>query len=231
MFGRTLIVGGSSGLGLEIARTILKRELGSVRVTGCQAPQDAARLNFRQVDLGGVDYLGKIRGLVHGRKAANINSLVLCLGPRIGLLDKVSRDKAERKIRRLCFESPVAVVKECLKKHRQLNCLLAVTSALPTPQGVLWGTFRKSKSEFEKHLVGLVSGGRIKRVLVVRPGPMKTRFWQGLDLLPYPPPIDPALLAEQLLDLIERREGNLMITAPANGRVAAAKLDCSLGSR
>lgn len=127
-----LIVGGTSGLGLELARDFIE-EGDEVVVTGRHDPQENG-IEHHQLNLGQAKALEAIVGLV--MKLPDIKTLVY--GPsyfREGRVTELSIGQIKH-INTACSEGLMVFVKKLLHKQEQLPELITITSTSPyTPQG------------------------------------------------------------------------------------------------
>ena len=198
-----LVVGGTSGLGLEIA-TLLLRTHSSVHVTGrTKYGNIHAKLHYHRLDLTpppGESLIPSIRMLL--TEIGKVDTLVYAAGFREdNTLPELQVNEVSKMIS-VGLEAPIHLLRLIIQLQLQVETMIFITS---TSQ---W-TARKKEPVYSatKAALGMLAesvslDGRIKRTLVVGVAGMNTPFWDGSDkntssLL------DPVWVAEQTLEQLE----------------------------
>lgn len=173
----TLIVGGTSGLGLEIARN--ENSLGNnVIITGRQDPK-VEFAEYREFELTKNNLPARIGEFV--MNLPTINSLVYAAGYyQEGRITDLGDDEVDSMIdvggRGLIF-----FVKKLLEKQGQLNELVTITSTSQWTPREYEPVYNFVKAGAAHYSHGQSLDPRIGKTLVVGPSGMNTKFWNGTE--------------------------------------------------
>ncbi len=193
-----LIVGGTSGLGLALARLFAHN--ANVIITGRRDPKEAG-LRFIEMSL---NYTTRGRGrdsdlffrVVHDLPI--IDTFVYAAGfYQEGRIDDL-RNRDIEEMLEVGIGAPVMLLAELLRKQKKLDGFIAITSTSQEKPRINEPLYAGTKAGLAQVAKSVSLDERIGKVLVVGPGGMKTPFWKGSsrdtkDML------DPALVAEKIL--------------------------------
>jgi NAD(P)-dependent dehydrogenase (short-subunit alcohol dehydrogenase family) len=194
---RTLIVGGSSGLGLALAKEFADAG-DEVIVTGRSMPS-VDFVKFEKLDLS-VQPAESIAKLV--AKLPAVDNLVYAAGfYQDGRVTDLSTKQVEEMIN-VAGAGLIYFMRELLNKQSKLDQLITITS---TSQ---W-TPRKSEPiyNFAKAGIGhfsnaMAEDGRVAKVLVVGPSGMRTKFWDGVKRDDLDKMLDKEWVARQVMEAL-----------------------------
>ncbi len=216
-----LVVGGTSGLGLEIAKDY--RDMGSnVFVTGRRDVSEN-NIEVKKLELSGSELPKKIGELV--ANLPEINSLVFAAGYfQDGRVTDLSDEQIEEMID-VGGRALIYTVREILKKQNSLEELITITSTsawTPRQREPIYNFVKAGSGHFSN---GIAEDGRVAKVLVVGPAGMDTNFWEN-DPRDTSTMLDPSWVAEEIMNL---REGDFkykfakIMREPARVEVAEAR--------
>jgi NAD(P)-dependent dehydrogenase (short-subunit alcohol dehydrogenase family) len=173
-----LVIGGTSGLGLELAR-LYKPEF-DVIVTG-SGKHTPPELDVRVLDLGANANLAQtIETFV--KSLPNIQLMIYAAGAAlIGSITQMS-DEDMQSAANINLLGPMILTNELLKKQGSLYRAVYITSTsqfTPRAKEPVYTAFKSGLGMFAK---SLSQDGHVERVLVAAPGGMKTAFWDGLEV-------------------------------------------------
>jgi short-subunit dehydrogenase len=191
MAGNVLVVGGTRGLGYELAELFARQQSVIVASRISKAVIDDAT-DHRFVDLAN---LRTVSALV--AKLPFIDTLVMAAGfAQFGTLDALSCGEVESMVN-VSFLLPMILVQLLLKKQRTLPHYLQITSTLQWTPRANEPVYAASKAGIGMFAESMAGDPNIGRVLVVGPSGMKTEFWDGLDhdISQF---LDPAAVAEAI---------------------------------
>ncbi len=195
---RSLIIGGTSGLGLEIAK-ILKTASDEVIITGRKNP-GIDGLQFQKFDLDiGYDLPKAVEVLVTA--LPQIDRLVYAAGfYQEGTLDQLD-PLAISSMLDVGINAPIWFIRELLKSQTELAELVAITSTSQWTPRAKEPVYTAVKAALGMLANSLADDGRIGKVLVAGPGGMKTKFWEntGRDISK---DNDPSWVAKQIVDAL-----------------------------
>lgn len=170
-----LVVGGTSGLGLEIAKDFVEQN-DEVIVTGRHDPSHR-QLKYESLDLSSSAVVEKIRGLV--MRLPEVNTLVYAAGYfQEGRVTDLSVDQI-REMNTVCYEGLVYFIKEILQRQDRLPELITITSTsqfTPRKEEPIYTGAKAAAGMFSN---SMAEDGRVDKVLVVAPAGMSTKFWEG----------------------------------------------------
>jgi short-subunit dehydrogenase len=202
---KVLIIGGSSGLGLELAKKY-KEQGCVVYITGRKAPlEKTENIVFVELELGDILNLSN-----------NINNFILNLDFTVdvfiyaagifhrGFFDEISVDDLLINVS-VNYIAPQFLLKELMKKQNKIDQLIGISSIAQfrTPENEPY--YSSNKTGFGKYIEIISQDKRIKKTLLISPGGMNTNFWRNHPktqekLKEY---LDPIWVAEQIILLTE----------------------------
>lgn len=198
-----LIVGGTSGLGLELAK--LYRDAGmAVYVTGRRLPQED-ELNFLYLNLSGKSYdlPSKIWSIT--RMTPPIDIFVYAAGfYQEGRISDLHTNDIENMMA-VGLTAPTIFLREILKEQDDLKGFIAVTSTSQWTPRLLEPVYTAVKAGLAALAHSVSLDERVQQVLVAGPAAMATRFWDedGRDTTAM---LDPTWVAEQIVTEYTRGE-------------------------
>src|SRR5581483_11355584 len=172
----TLVIGGTSGLGLEIARDF-RSEGDKVWVTGRRAFKESG-LTYIRLDLAGPELPKRIREFVVS--LPKINSLIYAAG---FFQDGRVTDLSTRQIEDMldvCGRGLIYLMKEILDKQGNLDELVTITSTsqwTPRQREPIYNFVKSGVAHFSN---AMAEDGRVGRVLVAGPSGMRTSFCKDI---------------------------------------------------
>ena len=197
----TLIVGGTSGLGLEIARQA-DVEGDNVIVTGRHDP-DVDFAHYREFDLTAGNLAKRVGQFV--LDLPPIHSLIYAAGfYQEGHITDLSDEQVDDMIdvggRGLIF-----FTKKLLEKQDKLNELVAITSTSQWTPRELEPVYNFVKAGAGHYSNGQSLDPRIAQTLVVGTSGMATEFWDGIDK-DTGTMMKPRWVAQQIMNLLGEEE-------------------------
>ncbi len=194
----TLIIGGTSGLGLEIARDM--QALGSdVYVTG-RRELDEPALHYELFDLAAPDLPQRLGELV--MKLPEINTLVYAAGYfQEGLVTDLTEAQIEEMIN-VGGRGLIYAVQALLAKQGKMDELITITSTSQWTPRKLEPIYNFAKAGAAHFSNAMAEDGRIGKVLVAGPAGMVTAFWEGTNQ-DTSKMLDPSLVADEVMKLRE----------------------------
>lgn len=181
----TLVIGGTSGLGLEIAK--IESEQSNVIVAGRHDPGvDFAE--FRDFDLA-TESLSRHMG-EFVTKLPEINSLIYAAGfYQEGHIDELTDDEVDDMLN-VCCRGLIFATKKLLEKQGGLSELVTITSTSQWTPRELEPVYNAAKAGVAHFSNGLSKDPRVAKTLVVGPSGMATQFWNedGRDTSHMMPP-------------------------------------------
>lgn len=195
---RSLIIGGTSGLGLELAK-ILRDQGDEVIITGRKNPEERG-LQFQRLDL---DLGEQLRSVIDTFVSAlpEISRLIYCAGfYQEGNITELEPQSISKMLD-VSLNAPIWFTRELLQNQGTLKEYIAITSTVqevPREREIIYSAGKAGFAQFANSL-GL--DPRVKKVMVVIPGGMKTRFWQATkhDIATFN---DPTWVAKQITDAL-----------------------------
>lgn len=190
-----LIIGGSSGLGLELGRLLPKEQL--IVLTGRRDPEEK-RFEFKVLDIGSeVNQLSK-----------DLDSLLKSL-PKIELLIYAAgfyqegtiaslNDEDIAKMANVGLLAPALVVSKILKKQSSIEGFIPITSTSEWTPRLNEPMYTATKAGLGMLAKSLSLDPAIKKTLHVGPSGMKTRFWEN-NPRDTSKMLDPRWVAEEIL--------------------------------
>ncbi len=194
-----LVVGGTSGLGLEIAREFAERDR-AVIVTGRRDPK-VEFAEFRRLELSKSGLPRRIGNFV--MKLPEIDSLVYAAGYyQRGRITELE-DHDIQEMLRVGGEAPTLLLRHLLLKQGGLDQLVMITSTSQwtvREEEPVYNFVKSGEAMFSRALA-LDTKTPINRVLIAAPAGMQTPFWEGTDHPEYDKMNDPAWVAKTIVDV------------------------------
>lgn len=195
-----LIVGGTSGLGLELARDFVD-EGSEVIATGRHDPEEKG-VEYQRLDLSQAMAFEAIGKLV--LQLPEIKTLVYAAGYfQEGTVTDLTLGQI-KEMNMVCYEGLVIFVKKLLHQQKHLDELITITSTsqfTPRQKEPIYTAAKAAAGMFSN---SIAEDGRVGKVLVVAPAGMSTKFWEGTGR-DTSNDNDPAAVAEEIM---RTREGD-----------------------
>lgn len=177
----SLIVGGSSGLGLELATLLHTKNNFEVYITGRKEPEDR-QLRFVYLDID--QYTDQ---LPH-----RIDEIISDLPKRIDLLVysagfyqegnmKQLTDADLLKMMNVGLVAPTLILNRVLNRQERLPGFIAITSTSQWTPGIYEPFYSAVKAGLGMFANSLSLDPQIEKVLVAGPAGMKTNFWSNIE--------------------------------------------------
>lgn len=189
------VIGGSSGLGLELAH--LLEEDYETFVTGRHDPNQD-HINFITLELGTGDIAGNLEKCIAA--LPNIDLLIYAAGfYQEGKIDELT-DEAIGSMENVGLHAPALLIQRLLKKQKALNGFIAITSTSQWTPRLLEPMYTAVKAGLAMFANSLSLDPRVGKVLVAGPAGMKTRFWDN-NTRDTSTMLDPKWVAEEVFKL------------------------------
>lgn len=192
-----LVIGGSSGLGLELGKLLSKSH--TVFASGRRDPKQSD-LNFVSLELGPNSLPENLDKFIAG--LPNIDLLAYAAGfYQEGKIDDLTDDDI-RRMESVGLLAPALLVHRIIKKQGGLAGFIAITSTSQWTPRLLEPIYTAVKAGLAMLANSLSLDPRIGKVLVAGPAGMATRFWENSprDMSQM---LDPKWVAEQILKLYD----------------------------
>ncbi len=172
----TLIIGGTSGLGLALATLLNTKKNFEIYITGRKKPDDQ-QMKFIYLDID--QYSDQL--------PATIDNVISCL-PRIDLLvysagfyqEDTIKHLADSEIRRMMnvgLFAPTLILNRVLNQQEGLSGFIAITSTSQWTPRICEPIYTAVKAGLGMFANSLSLDPQIGKVLVVGPAGMRTNFW------------------------------------------------------
>ena len=195
---RILIIGGTSGVGLELAK-YYATDGHTVCVTGSRRP-NMEGIQFQELAIGddAKQLMADVNRVLEG--FGNVNTLVYSAGfLQRGHIDALS-DSALQKMTNVGLLAPMLFAQRLKNKlDTPLKVMLITSSSQYTPRE-LEPAYCAVKSGLGMFGASLVRDMRIGKVLVVAPSGINSKFWSGTDE-DTRSMLDPKWVAAQIVEL------------------------------
>ncbi|HEX7963473.1 MAG TPA: SDR family oxidoreductase [Candidatus Saccharimonadales bacterium] len=191
-----LIIGGTSGLGLELARRWA--EAGdSVVITGRTAPAvPQQRVLFHKLDLDAADLPQKMAALV--KDLPRIDVLVYAAGfYQEGTITDLSEADIEKMLN-VGGRGLVFGLRALLQKQAELPEFISITSSSQYVPRQLEPIYNFVKAGAGHLAASMAEDGRIAKVLHVAPSGMQTAFWRDQPSKDVSGHLDPKWVADEI---------------------------------
>lgn len=193
----TLVMGGTKGLGLEIAEDLYDES--NVIVSGRTDPE-VSFAEFREFDVSQADLANKIGAFVTG--LPHIDTFVYAPGYfQPGHITDLSDDQV-MEMMNVCGTGYVWFTKKLLEKQGKLDRTILVTSTSQRVPREFEPVYNFAKAGVGHYANGLSLDPRVGKVLVAAPSAMDTDFWANTDR-DTSKMMKAAWVAEQIIDLLD----------------------------
>jgi NAD(P)-dependent dehydrogenase (short-subunit alcohol dehydrogenase family) len=196
---KALVVGGTSGLGLEIA-SLLQSKHCDVVITGRKMPPDKRKTLFSALNLANENYLSDINNLLIGIGAVDI--LVYAAGfYQQGNLRDLPRSGIETMIR-VGLTAPTMLLRSLLQYQKKLPVFVAITSTSQWTPRADEPVYCATKAALGMLAESVSLDGSIGQTLTVGVSGMNTPFWKDTNRNTRSM-LEPAWVAAQVIDCLE----------------------------
>lgn len=194
----TVIIGGTTGLGLELAKKY-QANGDTVIVTGRNQPE--GRFNFKSFDLSEANLATRASKFIS--ETQMIDRLVYAAGYfQEGRITDLSETNIEEMIN-VGGRGLIYFIKSILEKQGALAELVTITSTsqwTPRQKEPVYNFVKAGAAHFSN---AIAEDRRVSKVLVAGPAGMRTAFWDGVARDDLDQMLDPAWVAEQIIKLME----------------------------
>ncbi len=191
----TLIIGGTSGLGLELAKKLIAQN-EKVIVTGRQGPK-VSDVQYQQFDLSSPELVKRTEEFVVN--SPEVNRLIYAAGFfQEGTLTDLSEQQIEEMIN-VGGRGLIYFTRALLNKQNKLDELITITSTSQWTPRKLEPIYNFVKAGAGHLSNALAEDGRIGKVLVAGPAGMRSEFWDGIKRDDLDQMLDPAWVADEIL--------------------------------
>lgn len=191
-----LIIGGSSGLGLALAKQ-LADEGAKVIVTGRTDPK-VKTITFKRFDLSAPSLPKRLKTLLHD--TPKIDLFVYAAGYyQEGRITDLTETQIEEMLN-VGARGLLYSVQALLEKQGTLDCLLVISSSSQWTPRKLEPVYNFVKAGAAHFANAMAEDGRIKKVLVDGQFGMQTGFWRNLKHPEWDKMLKPDWVAEQIRD-------------------------------
>jgi short-subunit dehydrogenase len=190
-----VIIGGTSGLGLELAKKLAKQGI-EVVVTGRNDPK-SQELSFIRLDLSAPDLAKRMELFVKG--LPKVDLFVYAAGYyQEGRITDLSEEQIEDMIN-VGGRGLIYSLRALLNKQAALPELITITSTSQWTPRQLEPIYNFVKAGVGHFTNSMAEDGRVAKVMVAGPAGMKTAFWKhdpGRDMSDM---LDPEWVADQIM--------------------------------
>jgi NAD(P)-dependent dehydrogenase (short-subunit alcohol dehydrogenase family) len=190
-----LVVGGSSGLGLELALQLVEQGW-RVIVTGRTNP-NKENVDFRMLDLSfGSTLIGDLDAILDSIPV--VDTLIYAAGfNQVGTITDIS-DQGILDTCSVGIIAPAMILQRLLNQQDALARFVAITSTSQWTPRLMEPVYAASKAALALFAESVSLDDRVSQTLVFAPSGMQTPFWDG-DPRDTSTMLDPKWVAEQLL--------------------------------
>jgi short-subunit dehydrogenase len=192
----TLIIGGTTGLGLELAKKYHTNG-DVVIVTGRKEVK--VPFEFKPFDLSEANLASRIGIFIS--EIPTIERLVYAAGYfQEGRITDLSDDNIEEMIN-VGGRGLIYFVKSILEKQGSLEELVTITSTsqwTPRQKEPIYNFIKAGGAHFSN---AVAEDGRVAKVLVAGPAGMRTAFWEDVERDDLDEVLDPSWVADQIVEL------------------------------
>jgi short-subunit dehydrogenase len=202
--GTALIIGGSSGLGLELAKQLKDYK---IYLTGRIDPK--TKLKFIKLDLSRGNISKKIDDLLS--KIKQIDLIIYSAGfLREASIDDLTAGEIIA-MNNVTLMAPELIINKILKRQNELEGFIVITSTSQFTPREKQSTYTASKAGLGMFANSVSLDPRIKKTLVIAPGGMKTPFWKNNKDLDISTFLEPKWVAEKTLDFYTKQHFKYML--------------------
>jgi decaprenylphospho-beta-D-erythro-pentofuranosid-2-ulose 2-reductase len=212
-----LLVGGTSEIGLAIVRGLVPRRVWLLGRDGERLARAAAEFNGAAVEVGLLDAndVGSHRRAIERAfaDADGFDVVVIALGV-LGAQAGLDADPDEAiEVMRVNFLGAGSLLLECLRqlRRRGAGTLVLLSSAAverPRASNPIYGAAKAGLDALAQGLSDAIASSEV-RVLVVRPGFVKTRMTAGLEPAPFA--TTPEVVASATVAALRGRAGTIWV--------------------
>lgn len=197
----TVIIGGSRGIGWELAVLYAKQGV-LVTVTGRKEPdQPEPGIIFRELSLSDADYIGKIKRLIAAEP--HIDRFVYAPGYfQEGRVTDFS-DAEIREMIQVCGSGFIFAARDILLKQHELAECVVITSTSQWTARELEPIYNFAKAGVAHFAASLSLDKRVGKLLTAGPAGTKTAFHAGRSSVDMSTYNDPAWVARQIYDHLQ----------------------------
>ena len=192
-----IVIGGTSGLGLEVAKR-LSRERPTV-ITGRTDPL-AEGLEYREFDLRQGRQMPERMGELFSA-LPEVHTLVYAAGYyQEGRIDELSPEEIEEMLD-VSGRGLIYAVRDVLSRQNELAELITITSTsqwVPRQREPVYNFGKAGAGHFSN---AVAEDGRVSKVLVVGPAGMRTAFWEGIERDDLGAMLEPEWVADEITKL------------------------------
>lgn len=197
-----LIVGGTSGLGLELATLLCTSNNHEVYVTGRKEPENH-QLKFIYLDVDHTDRFHNKIDKIISDSPQQIDLLVYAAGFYQEGSTKQLTNEDIRKMINVGLVAPTLILNRVLNRQERLPGFIAITSTSQWTPGIYEPIYTAVKAGLGMFANSLSLDPQIEKVLVVGPAGMKTNFWSNTEKDTHTM-LKPKWVAEQICQLYFR---------------------------
>lgn len=199
-YGTALIVGGTSGLGLELAILLHTKNEFEVYVTGRKEPE-SGQLRFVYFDIDShTDQLPHRIDEITSSLPQQIDLLVYAAGFCQEDTIKQLTDDNIRKMMNVGLVAPTLILNRILNRQKRLPGFIAITSTSQWTPGIYEPVYTAVKAGLGMFANSLSLDPQVGKVLVAGPAGMKTNFWSNTEK-DTSTMLEPAWVARQICQL------------------------------
>lgn len=199
-----LIIGGTSGLGLELTKQLKDYK---IFITGRIPPKD--KIKFIKLDLSRGNIAKKIDEVLS--KVKKIDLLIYCAGfLREADINELS-DSEIIAMNNVGLNAPELIISKILRKQDILEGFIVITSTSQFTPREKQTTYTASKAGLGMFANSLSLSPKIKKTLVISPGGMKTPFWKNNKEVDTKTFLEPKWVAEKTLDFYNNHHFKYML--------------------
>jgi len=192
----TVVIGGSSGLGLEFAKQLAEQG-AEVLVTGRKDPK-AKDIRFVQLDLSVPDLAKRLESFV--KELPKVDLFIYAAGYyQEGRVTDLSEEQIEEMIN-VGGRGLIYGLRALLKKQADLPELITITSTSQWTPRQLEPIYNFVKAGAGHFTNAMAEDGRVAKVMVAGPAGMNTAFWKHDPERDMTDMLDPKWVADQIME-------------------------------
>lgn len=197
-----LIIGGSSGLGLELAKQLSDFPEYNIVITGRHKPKE--KIKFIKLDLSEGNISKKIDETLS--KVKQIDLLIYCAGfLRTADIEEL-KDSEIIAMNNVGLNAPELLINKILNKQENLEEFIVITSTAQFNAKQKESTYTASKAGLGMFANSASFNPKIKKTLVIAPGGMKTPFWKKAKDVDTKTFLEPKWVAEKTLEFYRTKQ-------------------------